>query len=209
MDNMRPWAQQGGWPHTGKTLILLIRLLHCSLTLLEDTLHSSSSSLPPRRPVFLLLLVVLAGWGNMVEHGHFLLEGNREMQSAIQSWPLCSSADELCRVDNGLNYLSPSPSSPALIVASPLCCCSSTQTEVEGLDHSPPFTDLIFLISAWMQSRLYSPRLGAAARGQMHSTRWAWEPVSVQLGAKKPVLGLCVSIPPPSELLTNTIFMTT
>lgn len=116
MDIMSQWAQQGGWPHTGNSLILLIRLLYCSLTLVEDTLHCSIS-LSPSLSVFLLLLVVPAGWENIVEHGHFLLEGRREMQSAIQSWPLCSSADELCRVDNGLNYLS-----PLLLLLSAHCC---------------------------------------------------------------------------------------
>lgn len=116
MDDASLWAQQGGWPRTWNSLILLIRLLYCSLTLAEDTLHSFS--------LVLLLLVVLAGWEHIVVHGHFLLEGRREMQSAIQSWPLCSSADELCRVDNGLNYLSPLhlppslPSSSLLIVVS-------------------------------------------------------------------------------------------
>lgn len=122
MDNMSLWAQQGGWPCTGNSLILLIRLLYCSLTLVEDTLHDSvSHSLS--LSVFLLLFVVLAGWDHIVVHGHFLLEGRREMQSAIQSWPLCSSADELCRVDNGLNYLSPPPPAPLpTLLLSAYCC---------------------------------------------------------------------------------------
>lgn len=115
MDNMSLWAQQGGWPCTGNSLILLIRLLYCSLTLVEDTLHCSVSPSLCLSPA----LRCLAGWEHIVVHGHFLLEGRREMQSAIQSWPLCSSADELCRVDNGLNYLSPHP--PSLLFSA-YCC---------------------------------------------------------------------------------------
>lgn len=116
MDIMGLWAQQGARPCAVHSVILLIRLLYCSLTLEGDTLHCSPSpSLSLSPPVVLLLLVVPAGW----KHGHFLLEGRREMQSAIQSRPLCSSADELYRVDNGLNYLS---SSPPLLLLSAYCC---------------------------------------------------------------------------------------